>query len=103
MLYRAIAECPLVKGTGEISTKAAQLSTTTDLYLMAFGPLRSMFSSQELLTIVDTMVERGIRMRQGLEELLEGWTMERAAEQEEDNELDEIEENARQLRRLMPY
>ncbi|KAF8634417.1 hypothetical protein AX15_000868 [Amanita polypyramis BW_CC] len=89
LLYRAIAECPLVK----------------DLYLMAFGPLRSVFNSQELITIADTMAERGIRMRQGLEEILEGWTMERVTEQEEeeDNELDEIEENAHQLRRLMPY
>ena len=50
------------------------------------------------------MAERGIRMRRGLDEMLEGWT-----EEVEDNRPessgteDEIEHNARELRRLMPY
>ncbi|KAM6498408.1 NRDE-2, necessary for RNA interference domain containing protein [Amanita muscaria] len=90
LLYRAIAECPLVK----------------ELYLLAFGPLRSVFSKQELAHFADTMAERGIRTRQGLDDILDNWTMGRTEEKEkEDNEgpLDEIEENAQQLRRLMPY
>jgi hypothetical protein len=76
-----------------------------DLYLIAFGPLRSVFSSQELINFADTMAERGIRMRQGLEEVLDGWKMGRVEgeKDEENKELDEIEENAQELRRLMPY
>ena len=76
-----------------------------DLYLIAFGPLRSVFSSQELVNFADTMAERGIRMRQGLEEVLDGWTMGRVEgeKDEENNKLDEIEEDAQELRRLMPY
>ena len=50
------------------------------------------------------MVERGIRLRQGLDEALQGRTI---AEQGEagsgDESGDEIEHNARELRRLMPY
>ncbi|KAK2461663.1 hypothetical protein APHAL10511_006126 [Amanita phalloides] len=89
VLYRAIGECPLVK----------------DLYLMAFGPLRSVFSSQELISLADSMAERGIRIRHALDEILEGWMMGKVdgTQKEEDHALDEIEENAQELRRLMPY
>lgn len=84
-----------------------ELSSRIELYLLAFGPLRSVFKKEELAHFADTMAERGIRMRQGLEEVLEGWTMGKRVEEregEENNEqLDEIEENARELRRLMPY
>ena len=48
------------------------------------------------------MVERGIRLRQGLEEVMENNAVQ--ADGREDNESeDEIEHNARELRRLMPY
>ncbi len=82
-----------------------QLRAEADLYFIAFGPLRSVFKSQELINFADTMAERGIRMRQGLEEVLDGWTMGRieGEKDEENKELDEIEENAQELRRLMPY
>lgn len=52
------------------------------------------------------MAERGLRMRQGIEEVLDGWAVGmvgREKEDEDDNELDEIEENAQELRRLLPY
>lgn len=52
------------------------------------------------------MAERGIRMRRGLDELLEGWTEEaedNRAEASDTEDGDEIEHNARELRRLMPY
>ncbi|GLB36027.1 putative NRDE-2, necessary for RNA interference [Lyophyllum shimeji] len=88
LLFRAIGECPLVK----------------DLYLLAFGPLREVFSGQELGAIADTMAERGLRLRYGLDDVLGGWKVEmedRASEW--DSGTDEIMDNARELRRLMPY
>ncbi|KZT75158.1 hypothetical protein DAEQUDRAFT_720374 [Daedalea quercina L-15889] len=88
LLFRAVGECPLAK----------------ELYLLAFGPLRRVFSGRELNEWAETMAERGIRMRRGLDEVLDGWI-----EETEDNRAgesageDEIEHNARELRRLMPY
>jgi hypothetical protein len=52
------------------------------------------------------MAERGLRMRQGIEDVLDRWAVGmvgREKEDEDDNELDEIEENAQELRRLLPY
>ncbi|KAF9015505.1 NRDE-2, necessary for RNA interference-domain-containing protein [Cyathus striatus] len=57
LLFRAVGECPLVK----------------ELYLLAFGPLRRVFRGDELRALGDTMAERGIRLRRGLDEALEGW------------------------------
>ncbi|KAF9474100.1 hypothetical protein BDN70DRAFT_885209 [Pholiota conissans] len=88
LFFRAIGECPLVK----------------ELYLLAFGPLRSVFHVHELNALADTMAERGIRLRQGLDEVIEGveTAVEGEGEGSESSE-DEIEHNARELRRLMPY
>jgi hypothetical protein len=51
------------------------------------------------------MVERGLRIRKGLEEVIEGWDEEKASRTDEgrDGELDEIEYDARELARLKPY
>lgn len=51
------------------------------------------------------MVEKGIRMRRGLDEALEGWIdpHQRRMESQDDDVEDEIEHNARELRRLRPY
>ena len=49
------------------------------------------------------MAERGIRMRRGLDEMLEGWTEEDEDNREASDSEDEIEHSARELRRLMPY
>jgi hypothetical protein len=53
------------------------------------------------------MVERGLRIRKGLEEVIEGWDEEKASRTAEDEgrdgELDEIEYDARELARLKPY
>ncbi|KAG6911532.1 hypothetical protein DXG01_011834 [Tephrocybe rancida] len=87
LLFRAIGECPLVK----------------DLYLLAFGPLRSVFNGQELGGLADTMAERGLRLRTGLDESLEGWKGEIEEGPDSDSGSDEIVDNARELRRLMPY
>jgi len=43
------------------------------LYLMSSGVLRSVFTTQELGSLADVMVERGPRLRQGLDEALESW------------------------------
>ena len=72
--------------------------------MFAFGPLRRAFRSRELNEWAETMAERGIRMRRGLDELLEGWTEEGEDNRAEESDAeDEIEHNARELRRLMPY
>jgi hypothetical protein len=52
------------------------------------------------------MVERGLRIRKGLEEAIEGWDEENASQTEDegrDGELDEIEYESRELARLKPY
>ncbi|KAJ2971881.1 hypothetical protein NUW54_g12394 [Trametes sanguinea] len=100
LLFRAVGECPLVK----------------ELYLLAFGPLRGAFSARELNQWADTMAERGVRMRVGLDEVVGEWTEGDGAqgsrrvaqsgngeEGGEEESADEIEHNARELRRLMPY
>ncbi|KAH9837066.1 NRDE-2, necessary for RNA interference-domain-containing protein [Rhodofomes roseus] len=88
LLFRAVGECPLAK----------------ELYLLAFGPLRKAFSGRELNGWAETMAERGIRMRRGLDEALEGWTEEGGDNRAEETDTeDEIEHNARELRRLRPY
>ncbi|KAF9569889.1 hypothetical protein CPC08DRAFT_772937 [Agrocybe pediades] len=86
LLFRAIGECPLVK----------------ELYLLAFGPLRSVFVVHELKSLGDSMVERGLRLHAGLEELMD---VEEAMEDKGSSEAseDEIEHNAKELRRLKPY
>ena len=48
------------------------------------------------------MAERGLRLRKGLDEMLEGHTIMEQVEDEELNE-DEIEYSANELRRLRPY
>ncbi|KAL5535434.1 hypothetical protein ACEPAF_3528 [Sanghuangporus sanghuang] len=56
VLFRALKECPLVK----------------ELYLLAFeDDLRSAYTRRELITLSDTMAERGIRLRHSLSEVLE--------------------------------
>jgi len=76
----------------------------TELYLLAFGPLRGVFQVHELKGLADTMAERGIRLRQGLDEVVGDMVDEgREDEREESVDEDEIEHNARELRRLMPY
>ena len=86
LFFLAIKECPLVK----------------ELYLLAYGPLRSVFESRELIKIMEGMVERGLRLRKDLEEPEE---IVQAGSRERDNNYGEedIEYNAEELRRLRPY
>ncbi|KAI0721328.1 NRDE-2, necessary for RNA interference-domain-containing protein [Cerioporus squamosus] len=91
LVYRAITECSLVK----------------ELYLLAFGPLRTVFEARELNQFGDTMSERGIRMRVALDEVVgeveDGSKVKAEVDSEDEDEGDEIEHNARELRRLMPF
>ena len=48
------------------------------------------------------MVERGLRIRRGLEEIIEGRDDEQRSHVK-DEELDEIEYSSRELARLKPY
>lgn len=75
------------------------------MYLLAFGSLRSVFDGRELDALAETMAERDIRMRKGLDEVLEEWEPEKQKNDEpvNNNEDDEIEYNAKELRRLRPY
>jgi len=74
-----------------------------ELYLVAFGPLRSVFSGRELNRMADAMAERGLRLRSGLEEVIERWEIEGVDKGGMSESEDEIEEDAKELRRLMPY
>ncbi|TFY82820.1 hypothetical protein EWM64_g1196 [Hericium alpestre] len=89
VLMRALGHCPMVK----------------ELYLLAFDALRSVFTPRELNILGEAMAERGLRMRRGLDEALDGWTEgnERLEDEEMSGEEDEIEYNARELQRLKPY
>jgi hypothetical protein len=75
------------------------------IYLLAFGPLRSVFASHELNALADTMAERGLRLHCELDEVVpNGMDMIKNHEQENRNDSeDEIEHNAKELRRLRPY
>ncbi|KAL4266607.1 NRDE2 family protein [Pleurotus pulmonarius] len=87
LLYRAIGDCPLAK----------------ELYLLAFGPLRKVYTPSELNAFADTMAERGLRLRSGLDEALSGWKGGDSDEESHGSEMDEIEQNAEEYRRLRPY
>ncbi|KAG2369454.1 NRDE-2, necessary for RNA interference-domain-containing protein [Suillus spraguei] len=87
LLYRAVNECPLTK----------------ELYMVAFGRLRSVFSARELDGFVDIMAERGIRMRKGVDEYMTGGDESGSGSEDLDGSEDEIEHEARQRRLLMPY
>ena len=73
--------------------------------MLAFGPLRSVFQNRELNALADGMAERGIRMRRGLDEVLEEWVpkTEELNDDLDNKEEDEIEYNAKELRRLQPF
>ena len=105
MLYRGIGECAWNKGEYLRFTAFQLIDLLAELYLLAFGPLREVFEPHELNAFANTMAERQIRMRTGLDAILDIRESVAAKEVEEDssNSESEIEHNARELRRLMPY
>ncbi|TFY71447.1 hypothetical protein EVG20_g1553 [Dentipellis fragilis] len=86
LLFRALGQCPFVK----------------ELYLLAFDALRSVFTARELNALAESMAERGLRMRKGLDDAVAGWTEDKE-EEESSGEEDEIEADAREQQRLRPY
>lgn len=70
--------------------------------MQAFDRLRPVFSNHELKSLWETMVERGIRIRKGLEEEVEGWN-DVNGNSDGGEDLDEMEFNSRELARLKPY
>ena len=73
-----------------------------DIYMQAFNRLRHAFSAYELKGLGEAMIERGLRIRSGLEEMIEG-CVEGKGSEDEGEELDEIEYDSRELARLKPY
>lgn len=49
------------------------------------------------------MAERGLRLRSGLDEALSGWKGGDSDEESHGSDMDEIEQNAEEYRRLRPY
>ena len=109
VLLQAVGECPLVKGAIFYSYIYDNITECTicyneDIYMQAFNRLRPAFSTHELKSLWEGMVERGLRIRKGLEEVIEGWVEGKGTHLEgEPEELDEIEYNSRELARLKPY
>ncbi|KAF7306805.1 hypothetical protein MIND_00472200 [Mycena indigotica] len=87
LFFQAVGECPLVK----------------DLYLLAFGALRAVFNGHELNEIADTMVERHVRLRRGLDEFIDGWQDEVRHNEDSDSEADEMLVDAQDFRARLPF
>ncbi|KAL1748548.1 NRDE-2, necessary for RNA interference-domain-containing protein [Schizophyllum fasciatum] len=88
LLYRAVRECPFAKG----------------LYVLAFDALRPAFSVRELAELGDLMAERDIRMRRGVDEIEAGAAEESSGDESgTDGGDEELEQQASEYRRLMPY
>jgi hypothetical protein len=73
VLFRALGCCPFAKGMTTLSYRMKMILINVDLYMMAFGPLRTVFKITELNDLLSAMAERGLRMRRDIEEFLEGW------------------------------
>lgn len=74
--------------------------------MQAFGRLRPAFSAHELKNLWEAMVERGLRIRRGLEDVIEDLgdgNEPHIKDEEADGVEDEIEYNSRELARLKPY
>jgi len=74
--------------------------------MQAFNRLRPAFSAHKLKSLWEAMVERGLRVRRGLEDVIEEWDDGKELHikgKEPDGVEDEIEYNSRELARLKPY
>ncbi|EJD55576.1 DUF1740-domain-containing protein [Auricularia subglabra TFB-10046 SS5] len=92
LVFRGTGECPWL------------LIPLADLYLLAYGPLRRAFSSDELNRWMESMAERSVRIRQDIELYLQGYKGSRSDDETDSDAADsDIEHNAQELRRLMPY
>lgn len=78
------------------------LTYLLELYLLALGRLRGLFKSRELVTLVESMAERGLRLRGSIDELVDGLS-DGVSELEDGVADEEVAERAAELRQLMPY
>lgn len=67
-----------------------------------------MFTGRELNELAEVMTERGIRLKEGLDEALAGWVEPVGVDAHRPERVwdlgeDDIEHNAQELRRLRPY
>lgn len=62
-----------------------------ELYLIAFGQLRTVFTARELNDMIAAMVDRGIRMRRDIQEQLEGWIDPSTAIEEDEHNAGDME------------
>lgn len=83
-------------------SKEALSQIVTELYLLAFGPLRSVFTARELEGWAETMAERGIRMHRDLEEYARKGFLESDSDSSSGEE-DEFDRDTRDYRRLAPF
>ncbi|KAG6888835.1 hypothetical protein C0992_007393 [Termitomyces sp. T32_za158] len=74
-----------------------------DILTLAFEAAMNVKTGKELGGIADTMAERGLRLRAGLDEGLGAWKEEVEDGADVESGTDEIVDHARELRRLMPY
>lgn len=76
-----------------------------DLYLLPFGPLRSVFTAKELEELSDLMADRKIRIRVGMATFLEGFAGDESEEDEGEMGEDErrLVREQEERRVLMPY
>ena len=107
LLYRALSECPYSKRKFIFRTLYS-FDVLPGLYMMAFTqPLRSEFTNSELEVLVNTMMERGIRIREDVESYVEEARRgEVSDDQESDTDMgdvNELEIVASEQRRLAPY
>lgn len=106
-VYQASEACPWHKGASELTEHilvlAAEIPPWLGFYLLAFGPLREIFTSAELVQVLNTMAERGIRLRaaHAIEDYVEVEGSD-GGEQEDWGEAD-LEEESMSLQRLKPY
>ena len=79
------------------------LTHPLELYLLALGRLRGLFKSRELVTLVESMAERGLRLRGSIDEMVDGGLSDGVSELEDGVADEEVAERDAELRRLMPY
>lgn len=76
LVVQGVTEHPLCKGrpykSFQLSLQLIQ-SIFSELYLFAFGALRTVFTTTELDGLAELMADRGIRMRKDLDTYLRGW------------------------------
>lgn len=107
LLYRALGDCPFSKGLfALVRTTSFADTDPVELYLLSFGPLRSVFEQHELTLFGARMTEQ-VRLRVGFDEIA---GLDDAGSRSDLDEMkwdgggdDDQSKRAQERRRLMPY